>query len=113
MGLIVLTQLAMGLGVLAKVALVKLVMDQKAMASLFPRCPSSDCSNRSFLAFHFLKTLKPTTATTATTSTSTSMAWENLSLLFYFLFFFMIEKYGFVLEYIYACLILFWMINLK
>ena len=109
MGLIVLTQLATGLGVLARVALVKSVMDQKAMAGPFPRCPSSDSSNRSFSAFHFLKTLKPITATTATTSTSTSMAWANLSLRFFLFsfFFFMIEKFGFVLEYIYACLILF------
>ena len=40
MGPIVLTQLATGLGVLAGLALVKLVMDQKTMASPFLRCPS-------------------------------------------------------------------------
>ena len=39
------------------------------------------------------------------------MAWADLSLLFFF--FFMIEKSRFVLEYIYACLILFWMIKVK
>ena len=33
--------------------------------------------------------------------------------LFSFFFFFMIEKFGFVLEYIYACLILFWMRNMR
>ena len=70
MGLIILTQLAMGLGVLAGVALVKSVMDQKTMVGPFPRCPSFDSSNRSFPTFRSLKTSKPTTATTATTSTS-------------------------------------------
>ena len=85
-----------------------------AMAGPFPRCPSSNSSNRSFPMFCSLKTLKPTIATTAATATSTSMAWVDLSLLFFFLFFFfMIEKSGFVLEYIYACLILFWMRNLR
>ena len=113
---IVLTQLAMGLGVLARAALVKSVVDQKTMTSPFLRCPSSDSSNsnnQSFPTFHSLKTLKPTTATTAATATSISMAWADLSLLFFFFFFFlMIEKSRFVLEYIYECLILIWMRNL-
>ena len=86
---IALTQLAMGLGVLARAALVKSVMDQKTIASPFSRCPSSNSSNsnnQSFPTFHSLKTLKPTTATTATTATSISMAWADLSLLFFFFF---------------------------
>ena len=86
MGLIVLTQLATGLGVLAGAALVKSVVDQKTMAGPFSRCPSFDSnnsSNRSFLTFRSLKTLKPTTAATAATTTSTSMAWADLSLPFF------------------------------
>ena len=43
------------------------------------------------------------------------MAWADLSLLFFFFFLiiFMIEKSRFVLEYIYACLIFFWIRNLR
>ncbi|KAK7832275.1 hypothetical protein CFP56_026662 [Quercus suber] len=53
MGLIVLTQLAMGLGVLAGAALVKSVMDQKAMAGPFSRCLSCNGMGQvSYLCSH-------------------------------------------------------------
>ena len=87
MGPIILIQLATGLGVLARAALVKSVMDQKTMAGPFSRCPSSDNSNQSFSTFRSLKILKPTTATTVATTTSTSMAWADLSLLFFKIFY--------------------------
>ena len=89
------TQLATGLGVLARAALVKSIMDQKTMAGLFPRCPSCkgtgrvsclcSCQNnhrrsryynpqRQMTTFRSIKTLKPTTATIATIATSTLTA---------------------------------------